>query len=332
MTTPDRTEDPDDVPPDRLLKWALNVFIGILVLIGAVFLFYMLHFGKDTVPKELARWGEFGDFMGGTLNPLIGVATIFLLFIGLLVQRRELKETSRALHLANRHAGIQAFEQSLFSWLSTYRSLLDSMESPSRGQTFVARGRRLLSFWYDRDLAPSWEGNFKVLNANDGPNLLGKAREKYRALFRTHRTELDAYLQTLFRIFAWIDKHPELDGPQKWHYASLVRAQLSWVELAFLFYNGLTDEGKKFVQICEDYALFDNIRTGKDQLIEGVADRAINHIRDAESGKSEEIPYTRRSFSSDAARQPKAMRFAQQAKQGAMGSTSETTNPPLGAG
>lgn len=42
-------------------------------------------------------WGEFGDFLGGLLNPLVGFAAFYWLTRSVQLQKRELEDTRRAL-------------------------------------------------------------------------------------------------------------------------------------------------------------------------------------------------------------------------------------------
>jgi hypothetical protein len=87
----------------------------------------------------------------------------------------------------------------------------------------------------------------------------------YQQIYHQNRSELDAAWRTLFRLIRWIDGS-SLNLVDKWHYVSMVRAQLAWVEQVMLFYNALTKEGAKFSLLANKYALFDNLNEG-DELI-----------------------------------------------------------------
>ncbi len=43
----------------------------------AIIIFYSYHLGW--ISEDPSRWGEFGDFIGGVINPTIGLITIWLL-------------------------------------------------------------------------------------------------------------------------------------------------------------------------------------------------------------------------------------------------------------
>lgn len=73
----------------------------------------------------------------------------------------------------------------------------------------------------------------------------------------------DHYFRHLYRIVKFVDESPLLAGgfDDKYQYVSMVRAQLSRHELVWLFYNGLSDNGKdKFKPLIEKYSLLKNLR------------------------------------------------------------------------
>jgi len=58
-----------------------------------------------------STWGEFGDFLGGILNPLVAFAAFYWLTRSVQLQKRELEETRRALEESSEAQKAQA-EQS----------------------------------------------------------------------------------------------------------------------------------------------------------------------------------------------------------------------------
>ena len=59
-------------------------------------LWYSATFGSR-ISDSQAIWGQFGDFIGGAVNPLIGLATAVLLYLAYQVQRRELRLSQKEL-------------------------------------------------------------------------------------------------------------------------------------------------------------------------------------------------------------------------------------------
>jgi uncharacterized membrane protein len=70
----------------------IYIFGGlILILVFTILFTYFSHFSGDFGSQEV--FGAFGDFIGGTLNPILSFATIALLIWSIRLQRKELIET-----------------------------------------------------------------------------------------------------------------------------------------------------------------------------------------------------------------------------------------------
>lgn len=80
-----------------LILFSLAI-IGLYQIITSAF----HYFSEPLSYFDPERLGQLGDFLGGTINPLIGLITITLLTISILIQRKELKETSNSLNTQNK--------------------------------------------------------------------------------------------------------------------------------------------------------------------------------------------------------------------------------------
>lgn len=137
------------------LKIFLGV-IGVLIALGTFFYFAKLYyfFYQDVIKTEnsilrhqlplllpnakddyVSTWGAFGDFVGGTLNPIIGFISIILLFATwfvtyqtLKVSRKELSKSTEALEdNANTQKEIQK-TQKLQQFDNLFCSLLQNFQ------------------------------------------------------------------------------------------------------------------------------------------------------------------------------------------------------------
>lgn len=72
----------------------------------------------DNGEKEspIGDWGTFGDFIGGTLNPIIGLISIFLLFVTWRLTSNSFKSTDSALKF-------QQFDSWFFNLLQSFQSI-----------------------------------------------------------------------------------------------------------------------------------------------------------------------------------------------------------------
>lgn len=266
----------DEEFADKLVK------VGAAAIIFAMFVVvvYLFWFNKHKLSTDPADWGAFGDYIGGLVNPVVGLATVILVIFSISIQRRELRASLQEMKHANEAASRMSFEQSFFTWLSNYQSLLTSIKVDNH------QGRQFLQWLYENHLSPRATIDFLELPieirevAQRSPNeaymridvpgrqglkqvgeFFFRAVLRYQFIFLSHKSDLSAPIRTLYRLIRWIDQS-SLTTAEKWHYCALVRSQLSWVELVFLFYNGLIVEGEKFSEYANKYALFDDLGTG----------------------------------------------------------------------
>lgn len=82
------------------LKYTLVVAFAILAICALCFIFISIttYFAPPLQPMfDQERLGQLGDFLGGTLNPIFGFATVCLLLWSVYIQRKELSLTRREL-------------------------------------------------------------------------------------------------------------------------------------------------------------------------------------------------------------------------------------------
>lgn len=87
----------EEIEFNKKLSKALIIGGIAFFVVYAIYLVYFtfIH-GQGLVPKSDA-WGQFGDFVGGVLNPIIAGLAFYLLFHSIKIQGRELGATTDAL-------------------------------------------------------------------------------------------------------------------------------------------------------------------------------------------------------------------------------------------
>jgi hypothetical protein len=84
---------------EHILKWQKWLtFFGASLIVG-----YVLYFGvklNHSASVDPERWGQFGDFFGGILNPLVAFAAFYWLTQSVKLQKQELADTRDELRLA----------------------------------------------------------------------------------------------------------------------------------------------------------------------------------------------------------------------------------------
>jgi len=86
---------------DKRLRSLLSWMIGTAVtVLGLSILAYVIAFRKHPLVADAEAWGQFGDFIGGTVNPVIGFLTLVALVLTLTLQNRQLRLSSNELRLS----------------------------------------------------------------------------------------------------------------------------------------------------------------------------------------------------------------------------------------
>lgn len=352
------TSKENDFP--LLWKIVLVIFCVFLLAASTLFIYkFYLAFDGNMFPSGTQRddWGTFGDYFGGTLNPIFGFASFIALLATIIYQGKELKlsrteleltrtelaSSATALKNQNKAIELQSFEQTFFSWLLSYQELLKAIEdenvkympSPESSNHFEKllgkpvkspkNGRSQLHYWWGAYLSEHsvWQDISSMSHEVIPISSINKAKElkltnrkergyllliaglhstfvvdhiltNWNELYSAEEYQLDSLFRTLYRLISWIDSQHEsrLSLSQKWLYVSIIRSQLSWIEMSYLFFNGLTDRGNKFKLLVEKYALLDNFTIESDATIEIIKKYYLS-----------EKNYSDMAFSSELARQ-----------------------------
>jgi hypothetical protein len=87
--------DPEKISPAPIefVKYIFITYAGTLLLMGIL---YASTFGLK-LTDEHERWGQFGDFVGGVLNPLTSFFTLLVALLVWSLQKKELAATNLAL-------------------------------------------------------------------------------------------------------------------------------------------------------------------------------------------------------------------------------------------
>lgn len=83
------TQQEDYSSIEKKIKWSLRGG-GLLILL--VFVMYFINFNGD-LNTDPDKWGPFGDFIGGTLNPILAALAFYWLTASIRLQIQELRET-----------------------------------------------------------------------------------------------------------------------------------------------------------------------------------------------------------------------------------------------
>lgn len=230
----------------RLKYLAYFGFACAAVVIGL----YFYNFRGD-LAGESSRWGEFGDFVGGVLNPTFSLLALIALLSTIALQIRELrlsakelKNSADALAKQNETLRQQNFESSFFQLLRLHADIVSSIDLASANGP-ITRGRDCFKIFVRR-----LESALRGIAADRDFDAF---TVQYKTFHIEHEHEVGHYFRLLYNIIKLVNR---TDGIDKHFYTNLVRAQLSSYELKLLFYNGLSAWGiEKFKPLIEQFAL-----------------------------------------------------------------------------
>lgn len=236
-----------------MLEWGKEqmkklTVIPVFFIISGVLIFiavykYWLHFGDLPVSDSVEKWGQFGDYIGGVLNPGLSFISIILVCF--------------TLYTTSRQSMIQSFESVLFELLRYHKEHLENIKVDYEEETFI--GVNALG-WYITEV------KFNFLNLSND-ELPVQQRIKYSidkiytedGFFST----TGHYFRNLYHIFKHIDESRFLSEKERIKYAKLVRAQLSSVESGALMLNGLSTMGIKSKKYIQKYSLLQGFTLSK---------------------------------------------------------------------
>jgi uncharacterized membrane protein len=88
----------EKMTPEIVFKWLIWIFAVATVAIAVVFSFYFLNFNFNyNLSSQQLDWGIFGDFIGGTLNPILSFFSLIALLLTIIFQSKELESTRKEL-------------------------------------------------------------------------------------------------------------------------------------------------------------------------------------------------------------------------------------------
>lgn len=276
-------EQDEEAQVKDLPRW-LTVGGPIVAITSALVTYaaYFIYF-HGTVSAEHDTWGQFGDFVGGVLNPIIGFLAFWLLLVTLILQNKELQNSSRelaksakALILQNDALALQNFENTFFQMLHRITDIVSQTKFHS------VEGREAFRSMC-REALDSSHMEYSGLPSDRRLEAISNA---YMGFYSEWGRELGHYFRFLYHIFVFIDRS-HLSGKDKTVYANIVRAQLSTYELILIFYNGLWGEGKEgFKPLIEKYGILKHVNEHY-LLIPSDKDNELLYKRTAFQGREE---------------------------------------------
>lgn len=246
------------------LKAASIYAVAAAIPLGIVWIglhHYWLIFDVDRLSDDHGEWGQFGDFIGGIVNPSVGLVTIFLLVWTLRSQQRELREQRTQLEK-------QSAEQTFFTWLNAINEAIKNMHVIVHGRSSITEylGHKVLDHkirWDDADQQELDEIEWAILNSDETtrPSELKRLSDFEIKNWndRGQDFEIAAVTPTrlLVELIRFVTKNPVLLATEKERYMKVLRASISKAQAHQLFRTICHNEDKGTLRdAAAEYELF----------------------------------------------------------------------------
>lgn len=237
------------------------------VLIAA----YTITFWGLPFNEKPDAWGQFGDYIGGLLNPLVSALTLYVAISVWKLQKEELKETRRAMDEQAKTAEQQRQEQRFFDLFDIYQRTVDeivfSQNSKKSALVYATQEevnkRRLQAVG---EFISTIKNNDEYKNSNkknlyvDTWHEIETQKNILRIKNFYHLGSFSSFTN-YFRVIHNILKNADTLLPDDhYRYIKLFRAQLTAGELQAIGLNmWLSEEGKKMIPLAEKYGLLKHL-------------------------------------------------------------------------
>ncbi len=238
-----------------------NSSLSKLILLIEIALFSVLILATwdwMLVHKNIKDFGQWGDFFGGILNPILTFLTFIGLIITIILQQIELKESREefkrsadALNEQKKHMQIQSFENTFFKLVDLHNNIIDKLTF-----SHIKENNPMLSVQHSEEISSKEREVFQyVIEDMSNINKFHHSQiptkrfdlKKYSQLQETRNFVLGHYFRNLYQILKLIQTYEKRLDKNFKDYANIIRAQLSSYELVLLFYNcldGISDNGE----------------------------------------------------------------------------------------
>ncbi|MDF5774058.1 hypothetical protein [Pseudomonas syringae] len=222
--------------------WIVAFFLVLLLLLAGIFVFaYVQRFGSF-YGGEQDVWGQFGDYVGGILNPVLS----FCAFVGLQLTLRF--QAGESVKVELRQAD-QQFDARLFQLLSLLNTSLSSVQLDK----FDARGRQAIVGHGAIKLG--WKKLESGLEAIEDELLDDALYSKFLVAFRgwsdTFGDRMISYYDTLLFMLLYVRK--ESEGENQGFALRAISSQLGQEARILLLYMIIFSGNKSLYNFLEAY-------------------------------------------------------------------------------
>ncbi|MCV3276779.1 putative phage abortive infection protein [Aeromonas hydrophila] len=213
-------------------------------------------------------FGQFGDFLGGVLNPIFTLMTFFGVIVTIALQKIELRAAREEYKKSADALSTQAIENTFFNMLDLHHGIVEKLSFPSTAFAFDStklsgHAAQLIQYFSLKGEKASGAASFSslLMIIKDNSDTINDTREIYKFFQDEHNYLFGHYFRNLYQIMKFVDSSKSIDFTEKKKYMSILRAQLSTNETTVLYLNCLeqmVDDGK-FRTLLKTYQMLEHM-------------------------------------------------------------------------
>jgi hypothetical protein len=182
-----------NIQPNQInFKKLAAIPAGLIVLILVI---YIIRAFFDAQLGDSGSWGEFGDFFGGVLNPVLSTATFFALLYTIHIQMQQLKMSDEALKISQEELKLSTAELAKSSAAQHETQLALNKQA-----NIAVKASKLDSVSF---LIKIYQDEFNDLTGNDGRSLMR------RQILINKLRLLNNFIEATYEELVWDQKNKD---------------------------------------------------------------------------------------------------------------------------
>ena len=270
----------------------LSIFVIYLMTIffisGFIPFFYLIGFPPfifdcKVTGISLGDLSNIGQFLSGTSGVLFSISAVLAVVLAFLVQRNQIRQQKRQIDLQIQQIengkindDVRNFENNFYQLLNIHRDILISLKYSTPENKSAYSTEKIMTRYYGLEaLQKLFDKSFyDTIHAFAASRIPMETpfyeqenfNNAYSKFIEENNNELGHYFRSIFHILKWIYVKRELFEDNGKFYSNIVRAQLSSIELLFLFFNGLSDIAEyysmevNFKKLIEFFNFFEHLK------------------------------------------------------------------------
>lgn len=245
-------------PSDRKLLYTL--YLLLIFGLASFLSLFTLNYIANRLLEKGESWGQFGDFLGGVLNPIFTLMTFFGVIITIALQKLELRAAREEYKKSANALDTQAIENTFFNMLNLHYKITENLKFDA--EVFMQAYDLTLphSKNNSRNGTAAFSLFFDIAKSN-WPYDMKRTIGIYEELQNNYNYIFGHYFRNLYQIINFVDKNDNIKPAQKKKYLNMLRAHLSSDELFTLFINctgNMVDNGK-FRELLVEYNFLEHM-------------------------------------------------------------------------